>query len=245
MLALSGVTAPNGMFLSADEPVISLRDVPERNMVLVGGYGHITGRAKAEKLNLNGLRSWVAAHLPDAKEEHAWSAQDYLSYDALPEISTLPGAGGRVHVATGYAKWGFTNGVAAALTITADVLGDKPAWAARLAEPGGAKSLIGLGTFNAGTAWQVAKDIPRALSPLPKDTPRDGEGTIGHRGAKLIGESTVNGDTARVRPVCTHLGGLLCWNDAESTWDCPLHGSRFTPTGTVIEGPAVHPLASD
>ena len=43
-------------------------------------------------------------------------------------------------------------------------------------------------------------------------------------------------------PLCTHLGGVLRWNDAESSWDCPLHGSRFAEDGTVLEGPAVRPL---
>jgi Rieske Fe-S protein len=44
--------------------------------------------------------------------------------------------------------------------------------------------------------------------------------------------------------VCTHLGGILTWNDAECSWDCPLHGSRFTPDGEVLEGPAVERLAA-
>lgn len=37
---------------------------------------------------------------------------------------------------------------------------------------------------------------------------------------------------------CPHLGCKLSWNPAESTWECPCHGSRFCHTGQLLSGPS-------
>lgn len=52
-----------------------------------------------------------------------------------------------------------------------------------------------------------------------------------------------DGQVMAVSAVCTHLGCKVHWNSTEASWDCPCHGSRFRPDGSVIEGPALAPLA--
>ena len=78
--------------------------------------------------------------------------------------------------------------------------------------------------------------------PVPVAQPAEGEGVVAHRAGRPVAISTVDGVTRAVSAVCTHLGGVLEWNDAECTWDCPLHASRFAPDGTRIEGPALRDL---
>jgi len=81
------------------------------------------------------------------------------------------------------------------------------------------------------------------LSTLHEGPPPEGEGRVGRRDGRPVAESTVDGQTCAVSAVCTHLGGILAWNAAEESWDCPLHGSRFSRQGRRLEGPAVSDLA--
>ena len=53
------------------------------------------------------------------------------------------------------------------------------------------------------------------------------------------------GELHMVNTTCTHMGCELNWNSAEKSWDCPCHGSRFTFSGDIIEGPAVRPLTKE
>jgi glycine/D-amino acid oxidase-like deaminating enzyme/nitrite reductase/ring-hydroxylating ferredoxin subunit len=247
LLAYEGAQAPLGMYLSAGSSSRSLRDVPADDgstRFLVGGNGHTVGRTGSEHVKLENLRRWTDEHFPGAKETHAWSAQDYSPFDGLPLVGALPRGMGRIYYATGYDKWGMTNAVAAALTISAQILREeKPSWAARLERRLPTPSAtLHLAELNAkvGVAMGVGH-VGSELRSASHDV-EEGSGKVGRDGLVPTGVSKVDGQLCTVVALCTHLGGALKWNDAEKSWDCPLHGSRFTPDGEVLEGPATRPL---
>lgn len=225
VLAFDGAEPMDGMYLSAGSDTRSVRDAPGGKLV-VGGAGHVVGRTDSHLAHLDALRSWTETWYPGTTETHHWSAQDYSPADGVPFVGPMPRGGGRIHVATGYEKWGMANAVAAARTISSDILGDLPSWAqvlhGRSATASGAAEVA---RINLGAGAALATGAARTLR----------ERLPGAAGPAQANECGVVG-------VCTHLGGLLKWNDAEETWDCPLHGSRFTPDGEVLEGPATRPL---
>ena len=70
-----------------------------------------------------------------------------------------------------------------------------------------------------------------------------GEGGIIERGGeKFAAYMDPKGDLQVHSARCTHMGCTVAWNPGEQTFDCPCHGSRFSPTGEVVNGPAARPL---
>lgn len=247
LIALENARPVPGMIISAGQPVRSLRTATSasgKEVLLVGGSGHAVGRTRSEARHLDELRTWAQQHFPGAVETHAWSAQDYGTPDELPVFGPSPGTSGRVHLASGYDKWGMTNAVAAARAISADLLGRPPSWAETLWErPASARSLLSLARLGLESGVNQTKSLVAAeLHSLPDDVP-EGDGVVGRSGFRPAATSRVDGSGCTLSAVCTHLGGVLRWNDQEQSWDCPLHGSRFTPQGEVIEGPATRPLS--
>ena len=246
LIALEGAPQVPGMLISAGRPTRSVRTGAPRGgpeVLLVGGSGHAVGRA-SEAAHLDDLRQWARQHFPDGVETHAWSAQDYGTPDELPVFGPVPGTDNRVLVASGYDKWGMTNAVAAARAMSAQILGQPASWAERLRErPFSARSVLSLARQGLSSGVVQARGLVTAeLRALPDDLP-EGSGTVGRSALRPTGLSHVGGSPCAVSALCSHMGGVLSWNDQEQSWDCPLHGSRFDAEGEVIEGPATRPLA--
>ena len=244
----TGTKAPSGMLLSVDDPSRSLRcdTVDGAPILIAGGGAHPTGRAESTGPLLAELDHWVTGNWVGAIRRTWWAAQDYRSVTHLPFGGALPRSGGRVFAATGYNKWGMTNAVASALRIAGRLQGDPPAWGVALDEHHASLPDVGETVqANASVGGHLVADWVRSgIAATPPEPPAEGTGRVVRRGMSPVAESTVGGVTRRRSAVCTHLGGILTWNDAECSWDCPLHGSRFTPDGEVLEGPAVDRLAA-
>lgn len=245
---------PDGTFLSVDGPTRSIRPVStadgpgDHAQLVVGGNGHPVGRSDGETAAVDDLVAWTQLHFPGAEETHRWSAQDYESHDLIPFVGAMPRGLGRIRFATGYAKWGLSNAPAAAQRLTAEILGtprrDRAAWMTTIGTRLTVPADLGRGAVEGGkVAAALASGWAEAeRRRIPVTQPAEGEGVVANRAGRPVAVSTVDGVTRAVSAVCPHLGGVLSWNDAECTWDCPLHASRFRADGTRIEGPALRDL---
>jgi Rieske Fe-S protein len=242
---------PQGMYLSADQPTRSLRTARHdgEELLLVGGNGHPVGRHPSPPSELVAdLTRWTEENFPGAQRTHVWSAQDYQPHNYVPFVGELPRGSGRIHVATGYNKWGMTNAVAAGLRISAELLGGNMPWAktlgTRVSKPSSAVQTVqaNLAVGAAAAQGWVGAEL-NYLSDSDR-TPPEGQGVVGNVGGKPVAVSTVDGRTCAVSAICSHLGGVVRFNDLEKSWDCPLHGSRFAADGSVLEGPATNQLTA-
>ncbi|CAN5132374.1 FAD-dependent oxidoreductase [soil metagenome] len=245
--------APEGggdMMISAGGPTRSLRWATHattgQDVVLIGGEGHRTGAGSPTTPRYDRLERWGRQHFPDAGPVLArWSAEDFMSPDRLPFAGPHLRFGGPVHVITGLSKWGFTLGVACATALAERLDSGDVTDFGRLVDTARLPDLRGLGTLvesNAGVARHMAVGWARAVARTAPTDPGEREGGVGRSGLTPRAVCRVDGRLRSSSAVCTHLGGIVEWNDGDQTWDCPLHGSRFHADGAVRHGPAIRPL---
>ena len=238
---------PQGMYLSADSPVRSLRPhrIGDTQYLLVGGEGHKVGQGDFTTTRYAKLEAWVRERFNVKSVDFRWSAQDYMPADEVPFIGKLSPKSDRLYVATGFKKWGMTTGTAAGMILHDYILERPNPWsevfdATRLDLGASAAKLI---KENANVAKRFLGDRLAALVAPDIETLKPGEGAIVRAGRhKVAAYRELGGMVKAVSPICTHMGCVVSFNDAEQSWDCPCHGSRFDVDGGVIEGPAVEPL---
>jgi glycine/D-amino acid oxidase-like deaminating enzyme/nitrite reductase/ring-hydroxylating ferredoxin subunit len=241
--------APQGMYLSTESPPHTVRSHPTAGgeMVIAGGEGHKVGQSGEDTAErVARLEAWARARFNVEEIAYRWSTQDNMPVDGVPYVGKLMPGAKRIWVATGFMKWGLTNGTAAAEILSDLIQGRENPWAAlfdsnRMKPGAAAKEFL---KENANVGWRFFRD---KVGPADVDSFEDlapGQGGLVRDG---IGKTAVyrddDGTLHAVSSACTHLGCTVKWNSAERSWDCPCHGSRFDVDGRVIQGPAVKDLA--
>jgi glycine/D-amino acid oxidase-like deaminating enzyme/nitrite reductase/ring-hydroxylating ferredoxin subunit len=233
-----------GMYINTGPPTRSIRSTAD-GWTIIGGEGHKAGRDDDTRRRYQSLERWATDTFGTKEIGYRWSAHDYETVDGMPYVGRISSRRDHVWVATGFRKWGMTNGTAAAMILT-DLIADRGnPWAEAFDStrilPGA--SLATLVKENLDVGKRLVGDRVRSWRPRPAAELGPGEGAI----VDLDGDTVAafRGDDGVLHAVsasCTHLGCRVTFNTAERSWDCPCHGSRFDIDGRLLEGPAVADL---
>jgi glycine/D-amino acid oxidase-like deaminating enzyme/nitrite reductase/ring-hydroxylating ferredoxin subunit len=238
--------APHGLFWDTASPYHYVRSYRAggRTELIVGGEDHRTGQDPETEEAFDRLAEYAARFGLEAVERR-WSAQVIEPVDGLPFIGKNPDSD-RVYVATGFSGNGMTLGTVAAMILSDACLG-RPNPYADLYAATRVKPFAGLGTFiSTNVAFPLHLLSDRLRPPEVRsveEIERDDGRIVRVGGERLAVYRDVAGSYHAVSAICTHLGCQVAFNRAEKSWDCPCHGSRFALDGSVLDGPAITPLA--
>ncbi|MFA1820781.1 FAD-dependent oxidoreductase [Virgibacillus oceani] len=237
---------PGGMYINAESPSRSIRttSINGDDLWLIGGENHKTGQGKSMIENYNALHAFTKKHIPIEEFSYRWSAQDLTTMDKLPYIGPITKSEENIFVATGFRKWGMTNGTIAAKVIS-DLIVDKSSPYEDLFTPSRFHADPSLRKFmkiNADSAKHMIKGKFDNTKERVQDLSDDDATVTRVKGKRTGVYKDQNSKLHMVDTTCTHMGCEVEWNSGDRTWDCPCHGSRFSYTGDVIEGPAKKPL---
>ncbi|MCY2994074.1 MAG: FAD-dependent oxidoreductase [Planctomycetota bacterium] len=211
-----------------------------QDVLIIGGEDHKTGQAELHADPYARLESWARLRFPMIQDiRFRWSGQILQSVDGLAFIGRNPVDAPNVLIVTGDSGMGMTYGTIAGILLTDLILGRENSWA-KLYDPA-RKTVNALARFakeNLNVAlqygdWLTSGEVDSAAQIQP------GAGAVIRRGlTKIAVYRDAQAAFHERSAVCPHLGGIVHWNDAEKTWDCPCHGSRFDRLGGVLNGPA-------
>lgn len=248
-VAMSGAgSLPESMSINTGEPTVSIRPVPVPDgspLLLVTGADHKTGQAEDGKRPWDVLEAFARREFGAGDVVARWASQDYMSVDGLPLIGRMRPSSQSIYVATGFSKWGLTLGTAAARILTDGLTGAENPWADTF-DAGRSQIKGGLGEAireGLDDAKRFVGDRIRQLEGPEVEELTPGSGAICRKdGDPVAAYRDAQGRLHLLSPTCTHLGCRVVWNEAENSWDCPCHGSRFSTSGEILNGPAVTPL---
>ena len=257
----------DGMYINSEQPTFSYRFINYNgnHLLLVGGADHKTG-SKIDLSNAyNILEYEVRKYYLDCKVLYKWNTEDCITLDKIPYIGEFSHFMPNMYIGTGFNKWGMTSSNVAANIIVDKILGYENKYedvfkATRLHPIKNNEELRNMVKETANSLVINKFKVPERTSENTKDASKnitervsdfdknfsDIENDTGHvfeyNSEKVGIYKDKDGKIFAVKPICTHLGCLLSWNNLDKTWDCPCHGSRFDYLGHQLYNPAIRDL---
>lgn len=233
-------TMPEAIFWDTGDPYYYLRvdRHQDHDYIIYGGEDHKTGTEAKTVEIFRRLAGALHGLAPDAVADHQWSGQVVETPDGLPYIGETTD---RQFVSTGYSGQGMTFGTLGAMLAVDAYLRRKNPWSDLYAPD---RKAIKSGKWdylreNAQFPYYLVRDrLARAEDDELTALARNSGMILSLSGKKVAAFRDQDGNVTLLSPVCTHLKCIVAWNEAEQTWDCPCHGSRFRATGEVLAGPA-------
>lgn len=238
---------PAGIFWDMkvqDHYSIRTADSSEGKILVAIGQKHKVGHKEENETQFNKLESFISKRYNVDAIKFRWAAQQYQPADRIPFIGTSSGTQ-NVYIATGFSADGLVYGTLAAMIISDQLSGkDNPYTtlynASRVTPLASAPRFI---KENMMVGFDLIKDYFFKKDATYFAEIGEGEGRIMEIEGKKCGVSRdESGGLHAVTALCPHMGCTVHFNQAEKSWDCPCHGSRFMRTGEVIEGPAISHL---
>lgn len=220
-------------------------NIDGENYLIAGGEDHKTGDVDNTQENFKRLENYLNMHFDIESIAYKWSSQFYEPADGLPYIGQLPGSPDKVYCATGYSGNGMIFGTLAAKTLS-DIISIGYSKYQDLFSPSRVKPIAQLNNI-IKEAGSVIKHMVIDKLTLEKiislaEIENDQGKVVKVDGNTLAIYKDAIGISHILQSDCTHLYCTVKWNQAEKSWDCPCHGSRFNINGEVLNAPAVKKL---
>jgi glycine/D-amino acid oxidase-like deaminating enzyme/nitrite reductase/ring-hydroxylating ferredoxin subunit len=235
------VSPPQAMVLLLEGMSVRAHPVDGGEVLIVEGESHRPGEGGDPEQHYEKVAAWAREVFAVNGVTHRWSAQDYMTHDSVPLVGRAAPGRERTLVATGFNKWGMTGGTAAALMLRDLVLETDNPWL-ELFDARRAKSATRAVSEAVHVGVRAVADRLHSDADSLESIPPGTGGLVSVDGTHVAAFRDKDGTVRALSPRCTHMGCNVRWNQAELSWDCPCHGSRFQVDGAVIEGPATVPL---
>ncbi len=237
----------DGMYINIQSPIYSFRTAIDdgKEILLLGGLDHKTGENIEYKDSYGLLEEKAKEWYPNCEIKYHWSTRDCITLDKIPYIGEFSNILPNIYVGTGFNKWGMTSSNVAARIITDKITGKEneyeEVFKATRVNPTVNKDEVK--NMVSQTAKSLVVERLKGSSKENIENMKQETGQILEIDGEKVGVyKDIEGKVFAIKPVCTHLGCILNWNNADKTWDCPCHGSRFDYTGKNINNPAIKDL---